>query len=411
MTVKRRIFIRVISYFVALCMIFAVSGIFSQRAKAGYEETLGKVRMTNLGSMCEYFRDISAGLRLLAVSADSSVAESISYVEARVMGAKGCLNGFNAKKMKNIGDFLDAATNFTQNFSGTSEKRKIAIYLSEYAQEVYFHLNDVSAAILNGAYSLTEYGSIYRNDELPYFEDFVDYSNGNEKELFKAAAPASAIDNGPYFDKKEDISEEEAMNIASRATGIDAALWRDNSRNSSHGAYSFSHGDIAVEVSKSGMLCRLINPRPCKTAEISVDEAEKTAEEYLVNLGYKNAVAVKRENSEFTASFLFYPEANDVLLMTAPIEIEICKSSGATVFLNACEYIKNFRNNIVPPEKMPDIKPVLPENAVLHQTFFCLTKIGKEEKICVLAMCRYDNYNFYFYIDPHSMRIVKTENA
>ena len=157
-----------------MCVIIAASGLFSQRAKAGYEETLGKVRMANLGSMSEYFRDISAGLRLLAVSTENSFSDSSSYIEARIMGAKSCLNGFNDKKVKNISAYLDALDKFMQNFTGTSEKRKIAIYLSEYAREVYYHLNDVSSAVINGAYSLTEYGSVYRNEKKPYFEDFVD---------------------------------------------------------------------------------------------------------------------------------------------------------------------------------------------------------------------------------------------
>ncbi|MBQ4603924.1 MAG: germination protein YpeB, partial [Clostridia bacterium] len=298
MTVKRRMFIRVISYLVAVCVVFAAAGLFSQRAKAGYEETLGKVRMTNLGTLSEHFRDISAGLRLLAVSTESSFSDSSSYVEARVMGAKGCLNGFNAKKVKNISDCLDTVNKFTQSFTGSSEKRKIAIYLSEYARDVYYHLNDVSSAILNGAYSLTEYGSIYIDDGKPYFEDFVDYSNGSEKELFGAAAPASANAEGIFFGDK--ISEEMAADIAGDATGINPALWRKNKDNSD--VYSFRHGDTLVNVAKSGMVCKLINPKPCRTAKISVEEAEKKAAEYLAEFGYKNLSALRREKSEFTAS-------------------------------------------------------------------------------------------------------------
>ncbi len=389
-------------------MIFAVSGMFSQRAKAGYEETLGKVRMTNLGSMCDYFRDISAGLRLLAVSADSSVSESVAYVEARVMGARGCLNGFDSKKVKNIGKFINTVNSFTQEFSGTSEKRKIAIYLSEYAQEVYFHLNDVSSAVLNGAYSLTEYGSIYNGNEKPYFEDFVDYSNGNERELFNAAAPVSATLNVSFFDKNEEISEEKAKEIASGVTGINSVLWRDNK---SDGAYSFCHGDIAVDISKSGMLCRLINPMPCKTAKLTENETKEKANEFLMKHGYKDMVMLRRESGEFTASFLFYPEINGVLLMTSPVEIEICMSNGATVYFNSYQYIGCYREDIHTPETMPEISMILPENITVNRSFYCVKKINGKEKLCILSECKYDDYNYYIFTDPESMKILKTENA
>lgn len=409
MAVKRRKFIRVISYLVAVCVVFAAAGFFSQRAKAGYEETLGKVRMTNLGSMCEYFRDISAGLRLLAVSADSSVSESISYVEARVMGAKGCLNGFDSKKVGNISDFLNAVNGFTQNFSGTSEKRKIAIYLSEYAQEVYYHLNDVSSAIINGAYSLTEYSSIYQNDEKPYFEDFVDYSNGNEKELFGAAAPASANVNGSYFDGKEEITEDDAKKIASRASGINSALWRDNGKKNS--VYSFCHSDVSVDISKTGLLCRMVNPVPCRTAKLSDHEAEKTAVGYLEKFGYKNMSAVKRDVGEFTASFLFYPDINGVLLMTCPIEIQVCRASGALVFFDSGEYIRNYGENVSAPEVLPDINGILPEGVTAVKNRYCLKEIKENKKICILTECKYNDYNFYIFTDPETLKIIKTENA
>lgn len=411
MVVTRRKLIRIISYLVAVCVIFAASGLFSQRAKAGYEETLGKVRMTNLGSLCEYFRDISAGLRLLAVSEDDSVDESISYVTARVMGARGCLNGFDSKKIKNINKFLNTVLSFTDSFSGKSEQRKIAIYLSEYAQEVYYHLNDVSSAIMNGAYSLTEYGSIYKKDELPYFEEFVDYSNGNEKELFNAAAPASANEGNSFFDDKEEITEEEAKKIASSVTGINSVLWRNNTSECEVEAYSFCHGDVAVDISKSGFICRLINPMPCKKAVYSTQESEKIALEFLGKYGYKNMAAVKRENSEFTASFLFYPEVNGVLLMTSPVRIEICRVSGAAVYLDACEYIRKYRNDIYAPVNLPDISSALPENLTLKQSLYCLTGIDGKERICVLAVCEYNGYDFYVYIDPETMKIFKTENA
>lgn len=409
MVVTKRKLIRIISYLVAVSVIFAATGLFSQRAKAGYEETLGKVRMTNLGSMCEYFRDISAGLRLLAVSADSSLSDSISYVEARVMGAKSCLNGFNAKKVKNIGDFLDTANKFTQDFSGTSEKRKIAVYLSEYAQEVYYHLDDVTSGIANGAYSLTEYGSIYRNEEKPYFEEFVDYSNGNEKELFDAAAPVSANENGTYPDERENITEETAKKIAGEAAGINPVLWRNNGENEAF--YSFCHGDVAVDISKSGLVCKLINPMPCRKAVYSLEESQKTAIEFLEKHGFGNMTAVKRENSEFTADFLFYPHINGVLIMTSPVTIELCRSSGAVVYFDSCQYIRNFRKDVFPPANLPDVSAVLPENLVLKQSLFCVAEIDGKEKICVLSVCEYNDYNFYIYTDPESMKILKTENA
>ncbi len=393
-----------IAYLVAVCVVVAASGLFSQRAKAGYEETLGKVRMANLGSMSEYFRDISAGLRLLAVSTENSFSDSSSYVEARIMGAKSCLNGFNDKKVKNIRDYLDALDKFMQNFTGTSEKRKIAIYLSEYAREVYYHLNDVSSAVINGAYSLTEYGSVYQNEEKPYFEDFVDYSNGDEKELFHAAAPASANEKAYY---SEEVTEETAMKTAGEAVGLNPSLWRKNKNESD--CYSFCHGDTLVNVAKSGEICKIINPMPCKSARLSLEEAENAAIEYLAECGYKNISASGREKSQFTASFLFYPEVNGVLLMTCPIYADICLSSGALTYMDSGEYLKNYRKDVFSPENLPDISGYLPENVTFSGSRYCLKKITGKEILCILTECSYENCDYYIFIDAQTFKILFTE--
>lgn len=406
MSIKRRCFVRVISYLVVACVIVAASGLFSQRAKAGYEETLGKVRMANLGSLSEHFRDISAGLRLLAVSTENSFSDSSSYVEARIMGAKSCLNGFNDKKTKNIRAYLDALDKFMQDFSGTSEKRKIAIYLSEYAREVYYHLGDVSSAVMNGAYSLTEYGSVYRNDGIPYFEDFLDYSNGDEKELFGAAAPALANERVSYSDE---VTEEIAMETAGKAVGLNPCLWRKNKEISD--CYSFYHGDTLVNVAKSGEICKIINPMPCKAAKLTLEEAENIAIEFLADLGYENISASGREKSQFTASFLFYPQINGVLLMTCPVYADVCLSNGMMTYMDSNEYLKNYRNDIYPPEKLPDISGYIPEDVIISDSRYCLKEINQRETLCIMTECSYDGYDYYIYTDLQTFRILKTENA
>ena len=80
--IGRRKFIRAVAYLAALCAVFAASGYFAKRAKASYEETLGKVRISSLASLSEYARDVSGGLRLLAVSEGESAAESAEITDS-----------------------------------------------------------------------------------------------------------------------------------------------------------------------------------------------------------------------------------------------------------------------------------------------------------------------------------------
>ena len=178
MSVKRRKFIRTVSYLLAVCVVIAATGYFSFRAKASYEATLERVRFDGLSSLCEYMHEISGGLNLLSVSAGESVADSAAYVGARALGARGSASSFEPVKLENINRFIDYVYDFSQTFSGGEGERKKAAELSDYAEEIYYHLSDLSVAVMNGAYRLNEFGSIYSRSENPFFENYIDYSNG-----------------------------------------------------------------------------------------------------------------------------------------------------------------------------------------------------------------------------------------
>ena len=184
MSVKRRKFIRTVCYLVAVCVVISATGYFSFRAKASYEAVLERVRFEGINSLCEYMHEISGGLNLLSVSVGESVEDSANYVGSRALGARGSMACFEPARIENLSRFTDYVYDFSQTFSGSENERKKAAELSDYAEEIYYHLSDLSTGIVGGMYSVLEFGSIYFADEKPYFEDYLDYSNGKEKEVF-----------------------------------------------------------------------------------------------------------------------------------------------------------------------------------------------------------------------------------
>ncbi len=412
MSVKRRIFIRALSFFCAISVILAVAGLSAQKAKASYEETLGKMRLSALASLCEFSRDISAGLRLLAVSADNSMSDSAAYVGARVTGATGCLNSFNSKNVKNISDFLNGVNGYVQDFSGSESERKAAVMLSDYAQELYYHLNDLTSAVMNGKYSLTEYSSLYAGEKTPYYEDFLDFSNGSESEIFKVIIPADASARGcEFLRNKEKIAEEDAKKIASRVADVSTALWRtDKIRAKDIETHSFVHGDISADICKSGgAVCRLVKPSPCAKAVYTAEEAEKRAADFAKTNGYTDLILFLINENEFEASFYMFPEVNGILLLTARIEVTVCLANGEITYFDASKYIKNFRNGIVIDIGNPDLSRVLPENLDLERCIPCVSEIDGRERLCYLAVCDFEGDAVLSYIDASDFEVLKTE--
>ena len=398
------------SYLVAVCVVFAASGAFFMRAKAGYEETLGKVRLSNLTSLCEYSREVGSGLRVLAVSSGDSTADSMAFVRDRIMGAVGCINTFDAKSTKHMAEFFGKAYNFAEHFTGTEKERETAVRLSMYAQEIYYHLNDVSSAVLNGAYSVTEYGSAYKKSDKPYFEKHLDYSNGKERELYKLISPASA-QTGGYFllDGKDKITADTAMQIASGICKVNAALWRTKTdADEEIPLYSFVHGNVTADIcQKGGMIYKIVNPMKCEKAFYFSLEAQKIASDFLEKNGFKDMICMDKSASEFEASFVFVPSVNGLLLMNAPVEATVCLSNGEITFLDSSAYIRNYREDVYAPKN--EVEIVMPPNLEVRETTHCIAEINGREKRCILAVSDFDGAEVFTYADAQSGRVLKTE--
>lgn len=411
--VKRRKFIRTVSYLLALCLAAAVAGVFSGMAKESYEKTLEKVRFEALNSLCEYTHELSGGLSLLSVSLGDAVADSASYVGARSAAAIGSAACFDGKKTVNLNRFLNAAYDLSQSFSGSDEARNAASEYSDYAEELYYHLSDLSSAVMGGKYSLSEHGSVYSAQNKPYFEDYLDYSNGKEGEIFAQAASASAsYGHCSVLQGRETVPLEYAKKKAAEIAGIGEALWRtrESGQKSGFELYSLFHGDTEVEICKSGgLLCRLVNPQPCGETVYSARDALMKAEDFVKNQGFAAGELLGCGVNEFTADFHFVPKINGVVLLTAPVTVSVCLSSGKITFFDAAEYIKNYRDDIRASAVTPDVNGLFSADMTVEKAFVCLAELEGREKLCCFAVLSQKDEKFTAYIDCSDLKILKME--
>lgn len=407
---RRRKFIRIISYLVALCVVFAATGVFTAKAKTDYESTLGRVRFEALVSLTEYSREISSGLRLLAVSSGDSLTDSSAYVCARAVGAMSALGCFYIEKVENLTSFFSGAYDFSEGFSGNEESRRAAVKLSDHAQEIYYHLSDLTNAVSGGEYTLTEYDSIYRESDVPYFEDELDYYGDDE--IYGIISSASAGNNTSLFlCGRESVSVDEAKKTATGVTGINTALWRNGETGNIDGIeiYALKNGDTEVDICKSGgVIYKIINPQPCESAVYGIDDARKKAAEFTENHGFENMTEIKSAENIFTADFVFVPEINGIMLLPAKIEISICLASGEVTYFDASSYIRHYRADVAAVDSVPDIEHLFPETLEYERSLMCIAEIDGAEKLCILAVCGFEDDKVYVFIDYYSLKIIKT---
>ena len=405
MSVKRRKYIRTVSYLVAACVVIAATGYVTFRAKATYEAKLENYRFESLTSLCEYMHEISGGLSLLSVSAGESVAETAYYVGSRALVAKGFTACFEPARIENINTFIEYVYEFSETYSESDGKKKKASELSDYAEEIYYHLSDLSVAVMNGEYRMREYGSIYTADEKPYFEDFLDYSDGSENELFTSSV--SAQYHSFVLSGRQTVTIEQAKKEAERLTGTESVLWR--SEDDGDGVYNLYHGDVSAQISRQGgMLVRLVSPVACDKSILNESDAAEKAAEFAAMCGYGTLTAFDTALQTFTARVLLVPEVNGVLLFTSAVTVEVCLSSGRVTYFDGGNYIKNYRTDIH-GGGVPDISPVLPQGARNEKTFLCLADIDGRERLCVYAECRVNGKDVIYYVDYNSYNIIRTK--
>lgn len=409
--IKRRKFIRTVSYLLALCVVVGVAGAFSGRAKASYEETLGRVRFEALNSLCEYTYEMGSGLSILSVAQGDAIEDSSGYVASRALGAMGCIGCFDGEKTVNTGRFFSAAYSLSQNFTGNEQSRKTASLLSDYAEELYYHLSDLSSAVMDGKYSLVEYGNVYSANKKPCFENYLDFSNGKENELFINSESISA--NGRYYilNGEETVSVSFAKEKASSIIGIDEVLWREaDTKNSGVEVYSLVHGDCEVDVTKTGgKIIKIINPMPCRERVYTFDDALSKAKKFISAQGFADTEIIGRRLNCFTADFRFVPAVNGVLLLIAPIDVSVCLSSGEITFFDASEYIRNYRTDVYADSDVPDLSNILGKKLAADKSVVCVADINGRERLCYLAVCPFEGGELWVYIDYAKLCVIKMQ--
>ena len=372
------------------------------KARGDYGEALGRVRMSSLVSLCEYSSQLSAGLRALAVAPDGGTADPAAYVCSRALGAKGGAAGFSEDSAGNILYFLDGVYRFAEEFPDepSEDKRATAIRLSDYAGELYDHLSDVSAAVLNGDISLLEGG------DKEFIEDKLDFLNGSEDEIF----PLIAVSVSPVRAAEATVPRGTARAAASELFGVEAALWRGGETEELGGVevYRFTYGSMLVDISTSGEVAAFTVAEPCKTAETGAESASVSAAKFLKEHDFPEMEEIGRREREFRTELEFAPCVGGVLHLDSVIKVTVCRCCSELIRFDCSEYIKNYRE-IEAVDAKPRLAKLLPSGFDLEGQRLCVADIAGRARLCYLAECSFRNEKLRMYFDYFSLKALKSE--
>ncbi len=408
---KKRVVIRIISFVAAFAVFFAASGMILNRAKAVYEDVLGRVRLSGLTSLCEYVHGVSGALRILAVSSDEKAAEAAGVVVAETTGALGSLSCFESENIKNTQAFLNGVYSFAESFSDgiNEEQRKNALDFSDYAQELYYHLSDVANAVVSGEYSLVEAGEIYGKESTEYFEKVLDFSNGKESELFSRFADAYAT--VMQTSQKNEVTLQQAKEKAAEFIGIKDSLLRREGEETVKGVqtYRFNHNETVINICRyGGGICRVITNHICINPQFSFLQAEETAGKLMEKLGCTDYDLIYSENSDFSAKFVLAPVINGILFLPAAVNIEICLGECGIISFDASGFVLNYPTELADLNENADVSKLIPENLIFQRSRICCADFDSNRKYCYLAECLLKNEKVLIFIDYYTLKTLET---
>jgi len=180
-------------------------------------------------------------------------------------------------------------------------------------------------------------------------------------------------------------------------------------------------GPIFVSVSKKGgKVVNMISDGEVKSAKISAEEAQRRAERFLSQKGYKSMVPTYSQRFDGTMVINFAYKQDDVIVYPDLIKIKISLEDGKVVGFDARNYLIAHKERDIEEPKLSleeARKLVNPNLKVKSEGLAIIPTESGGEKLCYEFKGEYGGDNFIVYIDANNgkevsiLKIIDTANG
>lgn len=407
---KKRVFIRIISFMAAL---IAVVTVFSVKYYKRSKKFGNEIKYTYSRSLEEVYSSvnkISVALQKFryATSANQSAQLATEiYTEAKIAKQAFSQLPTGEKTIENINKFFSQVGNYSiflsQNFLKNGEiteaEEMNIISLSEIAENIstgfsnmQINLNrtDYWQKIIDDALENALSNNVV-SDTLSEFDDFfTDYP--------------SLLYDGPYSDhissygsylieNSEFIDEAAAKSIAASALKIsEDELFLDNYGSGKIPSFNFAYGEGTATVSINGGY--LINFRKYNAGEtflIDYRQAKKYAEKFISEIFDETFIANYYFCDNGICVVNFAATENGIIYYPDIVKVGVDMSNGDIAFFDARGYISNFkpRELNLPKLTSEEAEKSLPDSLTVISTAVALIPTdGESEILCYEFLCK-----------------------
>ena len=316
---------------------------------------LGRVRLTAGYESARAFeaavsaaQELSGAFKKLRYTTDDALGKSLcaeALADARSAATALSVLPFATQELEKLQGFLGRAGDYAESLCALTDRslpeehRAHLLAYGEAAAELAAQLRDMQGKLHEGSIRMDTLEKPVRN---------VD---DGERQLLSAlllgyegsfAAPEEFAYEGRYSPAQAaaagSLKEEEALAIAAKAAGVEPRELREEyDYEGPEGRRCYSAGGLLLGVSSRGLEF-MGQSRLVSRAEISPDDAQKKAEEFLARMDYTDLALDTAGGSETVAVFHYAPVQDGALRPDDGLRISIALDDGSVYALDATKY-------------------------------------------------------------------------
>lgn len=413
--------------FSLVCIIALFSMILLKRFKIEKQE----VQDSYNRAMYDFVSDINnienEMTKLKITSNDTYTMTTLASVFAKSNSAKANLDilPFSAGSISNVSKFLNQLSDFSyslmRNILNGNE-------ISEYKENIdslYIKISELSDVVENIYTDLT--ASNIKWDELEKVGDEKIKESTAQEELssvnyigktfteyegiiYDGAFSNHILTAKPEFLNGNILSSDEAKNLVKEELNIESIEFKSE-QDGRLPLYVFETKLSGFDTLKTlyvtkedGKVYQMISDRKSTTENISIDEAEKKATEYINNLGIDNIVPTYYLKSENMVTISFAATQDDVIIYSDLIKVKVALDNGEIMTYEANGYIYNHKErNINASKTIDEAREVLYKDLTIENERLCIIPTDSKDEVLV--------YEFEGIIDENRFLVYVNANT
>lgn len=160
--------------------------------------------------------------------------------------------------------------------------------------------------------------------------------------------------NPAMLQGKDNITREEAAEIAAKFSGVEAgSLQEDSDEDGQMASYGFSYDTKTISITKAGgYLCYMLNSRFADETTLEAKDAVARAAAFLKEMGYANMKDSYYAINDGICVVNFAQMEGDVICYTDLIKVGVAMDNGEIVSVDARGYLMNHKKRTIPTPKI-----------------------------------------------------------